>query len=82
MTQAHGLQNIIGAPVALVHTLDNGHKDSEYGRIIHAWFDHEMQTIDCYVAFFGNAFPSGKPTQKPYVLRYFLSSLKILTQPD
>lgn len=48
----------------------------ECGIVIHAWDDAGEQ--DCYVAFFGESFPptAEKPTRKPYVLRYFASSLE------
>ena len=51
---------------------------SEVGVIVHAWNNSEADSIDCYVAFFGEEWPSHneKPEQKPYVLRYFLSSLE------
>jgi hypothetical protein len=53
----------------------------EYGIVVHCWLDDEMAAYDCYVAFFGNQKPTGKPTETPYVLRYFSSSLKAL-DPD
>lgn len=35
--------------------------------------------FDCYVAFFGDEFPNGKPSEKPYVLRYAVTSLTALS---
>ena len=35
--------------------------------------------FDCYIAFFGDAFPDGKPDEKPYVLRYAAVGLAELT---
>ena len=52
----------------------------EYGVVVHCWEDHEIQAYDCYVAFFGGAFPSGAPEEKPYVLRYAAVSLKVLEE--
>jgi hypothetical protein len=52
--------------------------DTEYGVIVHAWKDSELDVTDCYVTFFGNK-PlqlGEKPNQQPYTLRYFLSSLE------
>ena len=49
---------------------DDGHVRSEYGVIVHCWLDVELGIFDCYVAFFGASFPSGKPAEKPYILRY------------
>ncbi|MDG2004019.1 MAG: hypothetical protein P8J20_11880 [Novosphingobium sp.] len=48
---------------------------SEFGVVIHCWLDDELGMFDCYVAFFGLALPSGKPAEKPYVLRYTAASL-------
>jgi hypothetical protein len=49
---------------------DDEHLASEFGIVVHCWLDDEIGMFDCYVAFFGDAFPSGKPAEKPYVLRY------------
>ena len=48
----------------------------EVGRIVSTWNDDGV--TDCYVAFFGSSYPEGKPTEKPYVLRYYASSLEPL----
>lgn len=50
----------------------------EFGVVIHCWFSDEIAVFDCYVAFFGDAFPDGSPTEKPYVLRYAARSLTVL----
>lgn len=47
----------------------------EYGVVVHCWHDDESGAYNCYVAFFGSALPSGKPDEKPYVLRYAAASL-------
>jgi hypothetical protein len=49
----------------------------EVGIVVHAWADAAGDT-DAYVAFFGEEFPEGAPEAKPYVLRYFESSLEVL----
>jgi len=46
----------------------------EIGHIVSTW-DEEGVT-DCYVAFFGNSYPEGKPVEKPYILRYCTSTLE------
>lgn len=51
---------------------------AEYGVVAHCWNDEEIGGWDCYVAFFGNSLPSGKPTEKPYVLRYAATSLDLI----
>jgi hypothetical protein len=49
----------------------------EYGVVVHCWYDDEIQDWDCYVAFFGAAMPTGKPSDV-YVLRYASISLDVL----
>lgn len=52
----------------------------EYGIVVHSWLN-EHSDEDCYVAFFGAGvfFPktSDQLIVKPYVLRYFASSLEL-----
>jgi hypothetical protein len=43
--------------------------------------DEEIYGCDCYVAFFGNEQPTGKPAKKPYLLRYASTSLTVI-DPD
>lgn len=50
----------------------------EYGVVVHSWHCEEIGAADCYVAFFGEALPTGRPTQKPYVLRYAVRSLVVI----
>lgn len=52
-----------------------GESGPEFGIVVHCWPDPEIQVFDCYVAFFGTEAPTGKPREKPYVLRYAASSL-------
>lgn len=52
----------------------------EVGIVIHTWPDAEMRCDDCYVAFFGQSFPAGKPDEIPYVLRYLATTLEIFPQ--
>lgn len=48
----------------------------EVGVIVCLWTnDHGDE--DSYIAFFGAAFPTGEPAQKPYVLRYFTTGLEL-----
>ena len=55
----------------------NGSDDltTEVGIVVHCWLSDEMGLYDCYVAFFGDHFPSGQPSVKPYILRYASGSL-------
>jgi hypothetical protein len=53
---------------------------AEFGVVVHCWMDEEIHTYDCYVAFFGEEFPLGKPSEKPYILRYASISLKVIDQ--
>ncbi len=50
---------------------------SEYGVVAHCWFNDEISGYDCYVVFFGEAFPDGPPARQPYLLRYAARSLTI-----
>jgi hypothetical protein len=56
---------------------DGSEDGPEYGVVVHCWRNDEVQTHDCYIAFFGNEQPTGKPSTKPYVLRYLSKSLKV-----
>lgn len=57
---------------------DDDKPTSEYGVVVHCWLDGEIGMFDCYVAFFGSEFPDGAPSEKPYVLRYAVTSLTVL----
>ena len=59
----------IGVKVRLVGT-------GEVGIVVWTWHDEFLAAQDCYVAFFGKEFPEGKPSEKPYVLRYLSTSLE------
>ncbi len=50
----------------------------EFGVVVHCWLSDALGMYDCYVAFFGSDFPSGKPDDKPYVLRYAAATLVVL----
>jgi len=50
----------------------------EYGVVVHCWLEEEIDGYDCYVAFFGNEQPIGKPAEKPYILRYASTSLTVI----
>ena len=54
---------------------DNDEATPEFGVVVHCWEEPEIGFHDCYVAFFGDAFPAGKPAEMPYVLRYAAISL-------
>lgn len=57
---------------------DDDEPTPEFGIVVHCWMDDEIGMFDCYVAFFGDALPDGKPSGKPYVLRYAATSLTVL----
>lgn len=61
-----------GTPVRRTNIGDGTWED---GIVVHCWFDQAIGAHDCYVAFFGEAIPQGKPSVKPYVLRYASTSL-------
>jgi hypothetical protein len=58
----------IGQKVRLLST-------GEVGIVVWNW-RNENGDIDVYVAFFGMEFPVDEPEEKPYVLRYYDSSLE------
>lgn len=77
MTDSGEIQ--VGSRVRLRTTSDPGEPESvEVGIVVHIYYNEEVQTRDAYIAFFGDSFPEGKPTEKPYVLRYFVSSLELI----
>ncbi len=48
----------------------------ECGIVVHTWACEEFDE-DCYVAFFGDRFPlADEAPSKPYILRYFATSLR------
>ncbi len=47
----------------------------EVGVVVYLWIN-EHGDEDTYVAFFGNSYPDGEPTNTPYILRYFATSLE------
>lgn len=59
---------------------DDDEPTVESGIIVAAWYDSMMDEIDCYIAFYGlnTGFPKGVPSEKPYILRYFLKSLELV----
>lgn len=67
-------------PVGTKVLLEGGEEGlREFGIVVHCWKNEEIGAYDCYVAFFGDEFPSGPPKQIPYVLRYLATSLKVVT---
>lgn len=66
-------------PGTLVRRINHPGDGWEDGVIVHCWLDDQLGVFDCYVAFFGDAIPDGKPPEKPYVLRYAATSLTELT---
>lgn len=67
-----------GTKVSLRNPTDG---EYEHGVVVHCWGDDEVDAFDCYVAFFGAEMPIRKPREKPYVLRYAASSLRV-TEPS
>jgi hypothetical protein len=48
----------------------------EVGVVVWVWKNSNADA-EVYVAFFGKAFPNAVPESKPYVLRYFSTSLEL-----
>lgn len=57
---------------------DDAEITSEYGVIVHCWFEESINDYDCYIAFFGSTPPSNNRPEEVYILRYPAVSLKIL----
>jgi hypothetical protein len=49
----------------------------EVGVVVWSWKNMDG-VVDAYVAFFCETFPGGEPIEKPYILRYYESSLEPL----
>jgi len=73
------LKTLVGRRVCRrADNLDSEYRP-EFGVILNAWIDEQLEAVDCYVLFFGDRWPTaGQPIEKPYVLRYLLSSLELL----
>jgi hypothetical protein len=54
---------------------DDEHQTYEVGIVVHCWLDDEIGACDCYIAFFGSEFPTDKPSEAPYILRYAAMTL-------
>ncbi len=52
----------------------------EFGIVIYCWHNDEIAGYDCYVAFFGDEFPTERPKQFPYILRYAATSLQTINE--
>lgn len=61
---------IVGDKVRLIST-------GEVGVVIWTWSEDDF--TDTYVAFLGTEFPSERPKQLPYVLRYATTSLELIS---
>ncbi len=72
MTGAHSPDQLIPPGTAVRH---DGLGYPEYRIVVHCWLNLEIAKHDCYVAFFGSELPTGKPDEKPYILRYAAASL-------
>ena len=48
----------------------------EVGVVVWLWKSNEYGDVDAYVEFFGKQFPVGVPSEVPYVLRYYESTLE------
>ena len=47
----------------------------EAGCVVWSWLNEEFDVVEYYVAFFGTKLPEGKPSEKPYVLRFAETSI-------
>lgn len=51
--------------------------EQECGVVVHCWLD-EIGFYDCHIAFYGSELPTGKPKERPYILRYASVVLTVL----
>jgi hypothetical protein len=58
---------------------DGGAGFKEYGIVVHGWRD-DTGIEDYYVAFFGREIPTGRPSDKPAILRFYGSSLDLVLE--
>jgi len=70
--------NLIGKHVKLISNHDTDDKSVEYGVIVNAWYEDSIGSVDCYVALYGSPFKLGKPSERPLVYRYAMTSLQFL----
>jgi len=68
----------VGSKVRRRSTSETDEELIEVGVVVHLWVDPETELQDAYIAFFGEEFPQGKPSEKPVVLRYFASGLEVI----
>lgn len=62
-------------PGTLVRRVNHPGDSWEEGIVVHCWCEGELGIFDCYVAFFGASIPEGRPSEKPYIMRYASTSL-------
>jgi hypothetical protein len=55
---------------------DDGMVTPQSGIVIHCWQDKDADHFQCFVAFFGNTLPRGKPSNEPYIVRHKAISLE------
>ena len=79
-TEQRGALNVFLPAGTKVRYDWGGSGPSEFGVVAHCWMSEEIGTYDCYVAFFGDEFPSGPPKWTPYVLRYAAQSLNVVSE--
>ena len=58
----------------------DGEIPAEYGVVVYCWGSSEIDTYDCYVAFYGYSMPDKTEELEnvPYVLRYASTSLTVV----
>ena len=64
-----------GTRVCMPWEDEEGNLEPEVGVVVHCWLDEGLGFHDCYVAFFGDSFPSASPSDAPYILKYASTSL-------
>lgn len=68
----------VGSRVRLRSNIGTEDEEVEVGVVIHICLSDNTYDEDAYIAFFGETFPEGPPTTKPYILRYYVASLELI----
>lgn len=68
----------VGSKVRLRSNHGTDEEQVEVGVVVHIWLSENGVDDDAYIAFFGESFPEGAPTEKPYILRYYVGSLELI----
>jgi len=67
-----------GTRVCIPWKDEDGKPATEFGIMVHCWFDPQLGVHDCYFASFGDALPTGDPGERPAIMRYTAGSFNVI----